>query len=109
MVDVKPFLSLHPHHGHMEDSEIDEDLGPYAASLTHFIDYSHIYLMAKETSERIGGDSRQNHIEEMVLDHIVFELHMVGEVVISLSCWVLNLLIEVTSIYAHKHRYLTQT
>ena len=53
MVDVKPFLSLHPHHGHMEDSEIDEDLGPYAASLTHFIDYSHIYLMAKETSERM--------------------------------------------------------
>ena len=107
MVNVKPLLSFHPHHGDMKDSEIDEDLGPYTASLSHFIDYSHIYLMSKETSERIGGNSRQDHIKEMVLDHIVLELHMIGEVVISLSCRVLNLLIEVTSIYAHKHRYLT--
>ena len=107
MVNVKSLLSFHPHHGDMKDSEIDEDLGPYTASLSHFIDYSHIYLMPKETSERISGNSRQDHIKEMVLNHVILELHMIGEVMISLSCWVLDLLIEMTSIYAHKYRYLT--
>ena len=57
--------------------------------------------MTEETSERVSCNTREDHIEEMVLDHIVFKFHVIGEVMVCLSSRILYLFIEVTSIDSH--------
>ena len=65
--------------------------------------------MTEETPEWVSCNTREDHIEEMVLDHIVFKFHVIGEVMVCLSSGILNLLIEVASVDPHKQSDLTKT
>ena len=109
MIDIQPLLGLHPHHGNMKYSKVNENLSPHTSPLSHFVNYSHVDLVTKETSERVSSNTRENHIEEMVLDHVVFKFHVIGEVMICLCRGILYLLIEVASIDTHKQSDLTKT
>ena len=109
MINVKPLLSLHPHHGNMKDAKVYKNLSPHTPPLSHFVNYSHVNLVTEETPERVSCNTREDHIEKMVLDHIVFKFHVIGEVMICLSSRILNLFIEVASIDSHEQSDLTKT
>ena len=107
MIDIKSFLSLHPHHGNMKDTKVYKNLSPHTPPLSHFVNYPHVNLMSEETPERVSCNTREDHVKEMVLDHIVFKFHVIGEVMVCLSSRILNLRIEVASIDSHKQSDLT--
>ena len=108
VVDVQPLLGFHPHHCYMEEAEIHEDLGPHTSSFSEAINDSHIDLVTKEASSSVSCNACFDHVHEMILDNVVFELHVKVEMVVCFCCWILDLFIEMTPVEAHQHGHLTQ-
>ena len=84
----------------MEEYNIYKDLGPYSLPLTEIVSYLSIQTVSEETSRCVCAYASYDHVEEVIGDYVVLELHMEIQVVIRVSCWKLNLLLKVTVIGA---------
>ena len=76
VIDVESLLHFHPQHNNMEETHINKDLGPDASSFANVIDYASVNLVTKEAPSSIGGDACHDHVEEMIGDNVVLELHV---------------------------------
>ena len=74
---------------------------PHASFLSKAVYDSHINLVTKEASSSVSGNACYDHIHEMILDDVVFELHVKVEMVVRFSCWILDCFIEMTPVEAH--------
>ena len=84
----------------MKEGYIYEYLCPYTSPLSQVVDYPSFDLVSEETSCCVCANACHDHVQEVVGDDIVFELHMVVEVVVRVCCWKLYLLFKVTIIGA---------